>query len=128
MSTNASNIKLTNLEGANKYKIGTYKSSAVSQILADKKIPFTESLRDQENVGKLERGEIDFWATTDVVARYLAKQEGVSNLQTALVIDEADLYLAVNKDTPDDVVAKLQKTLDEMRKEGVVDQITNNYL
>lgn len=128
MSTNASNIKLTNLEGANKYQIGTYKSSAVSQILADKKIPFTESLRDQENVGKLERGEIDFWATTDVVARYLAKQEGVSNLQTALVIDEADLYLAVNKDTPDDVVAKLQKTLDEMRKEGVVDQITNNYL
>jgi polar amino acid transport system substrate-binding protein len=128
MSTNTSNVKISNLEGAAKYKVGTYKSSAVSQILTDKKVPFAESLRDQENVSKLEKGEIDLWATTDVVARYLAKQEGVSDLQTALVIDEADLYLAINKDTSDEVVQKLQQTLDQMRQEGVVDQITNNYL
>ena len=77
---------------------------------------------------KLTTGEIDLWATTDPVGRYLAKQEGVSGLQTVLRFNEAQLYLAINKDTPDEVVAKLQKALDEMRADGFIEQATNNYL
>lgn len=49
---------------------------------------------------KLEKGQIDLWATTDPVGRYLAKQEGVTGLQTVLRFNEVELYLAFNKDTP----------------------------
>ena len=39
-----------------------------------------------------------------------------------------DQYLALNKDTPDEVVIRLRAALEQMRKEGVIDSITNNYL
>ena len=81
------------------------------------------ALRDQENVKKLTGGQIDLWATTDPVGRYLAKQEGVSGLQTVLRFNEAKLYLALNKDTPDEVVERLQKALEQMRQEGFVDYL-----
>ncbi|MFZ3155769.1 MAG: transporter substrate-binding domain-containing protein, partial [Pseudomonas sp.] len=73
-------------------------------------------------------GKIDLWATTDPVGRYLAKQEGVSGLTTVLRFKEAELYLALNKDTPDEVVQRLQKALDELRSEGFVEDMTNSYL
>ena len=73
-------------------------------------------------------GKIDLWATTDPVGRYLAKQEDVTGLNTVLRFRDAELYLALNKDTPDEVVQRLQKALDELRAEGFIDEMTNNYL
>ncbi|MGZ3081021.1 transporter substrate-binding domain-containing protein, partial [Pseudomonas aeruginosa] len=86
------------------------------------------ALRDQENVKKLTGGQIDLWATTDPVGRYLAKQEGVSGLQTVLRFNEAKLYLALNKDTPDEVVERLHKALEQRRQEGFVDEAVANSL
>ena len=67
-------------------------------------------------------------ATGDPAGRYLARQEGVNDLKTVLRFNSAELYLALNKDVPDDVVARLQKALDELRKEGEVDAIMARYL
>jgi polar amino acid transport system substrate-binding protein len=36
--------------------------------------------------------------------------------------------LALNKAVPDEVVAKLQKALEDMRAEGKVDEIMGRYL
>jgi polar amino acid transport system substrate-binding protein len=85
-------------------------------------------LRDTENAKKLMAGQIDLWATGDPAGRYLAKQEGISGLKTILRFDSAQLYLALNKEVPDEVVQKLQGELDKMRSEGFVDDILNNYL
>ncbi|WP_152226942.1 ABC transporter substrate-binding protein [Pseudomonas sp. SCB32] len=115
-------------EAGAKYKIGAYKNDAVSEGLEKQGIPVINALRDQENVKKLTSGQIDLWATTDPVGRYLAKQEGVSGLQTVLRFNEDQLYLALNKDTPDEVVQRLQKALDSMRADGFIEQATNNYL
>ena len=73
-------------------------------------------------------GKIDLWATTDPVGRYIAKQEGASGLQVVLRFNSAALFLALNKETPDEVVERLQKALDELRNEGFVDEITSSYL
>ncbi len=113
-----SKIAVKNLKDAARYKLGAYKNDAVSQHLEAQGIPVINALRDQENVKKLTGGQIDLWATTDPVGRYLAKQEGVSGLQTVLRFNEAKLYLALNKDTPDEVVERLQKALEQMRQEG----------
>ncbi|KEZ75094.1 amino acid ABC transporter substrate-binding protein, partial [Pseudomonas syringae pv. syringae FF5] len=59
--------------------------------------------------------------------RYLAKLEGVTGLKTALRFNSAELYLAVNKSTPDEVVRRLQKALDQMRVEGWVDAAKARY-
>ena len=123
-----SSINLASLDEAKQYRIGAYKGDAISEYLVDKGVEHSTSLRDQETARKLVAGQIDLWATGDPAGRYLAKQEGVSGLRTVLRFDSAELYLALNKETPDEIVAKLQAALDQMRAEGFVDDILNSYL
>ena len=52
----------------------------------------------------------------------------VSGLKTILRFDSAELYLALNREVPDEVVSKLQAEPDKLREEGFVDDIVNNYL
>ncbi|WP_415846047.1 substrate-binding periplasmic protein [Stutzerimonas zhaodongensis] len=123
-----STVRLTSLEQAKQYRVGAYKNDAVSQHLESKGFEPVNSLRDQENVAKLLKGQIDLWATTDPVGPYLAKQEGVSGLTTVLRFNDAQLFLALNKQTPDEVVNKLQNALNEMKSDGAIDAILRRYL
>ncbi|MCO6059765.1 ABC transporter substrate-binding protein [Pseudomonas sp. MOB-449] len=121
-------ITLGSLDDARKYKVGAYKGDAIAEYLAQQKLDPVTALRDQENAKKLEKGQIDLWATGDPAGRYLAKQEGVGGLKTVLRFNQAELFLALNKEVPDEVVKKLQGALDQMRAEGFVDEILNSYL
>jgi len=121
-------MQLSSLDQAQQYRIGAYKNDAVSQHLESKGFEPINSLRDQENISKLLKGQIDLWATTDPVGPYLAKQEGVSGLTTVLRFNDAQLFLALNKQTPDEVVTRLQKALNEMKSDGAIDAIMRRYL
>jgi polar amino acid transport system substrate-binding protein len=90
--------------------------------------PYRIALRDQENAHKLLAGQIDLWATGDPAGRYLARLEGVGGLKTVLRFNSAELFLALNKDTPQEVVERLQQALDGMRQDGFVDQVFAEYL
>ncbi|MBS7662378.1 ABC transporter substrate-binding protein [Pseudomonas lalucatii] len=121
-------ISLSSLEQAKQYKVGAYKGDAIAQHLEERGLQPITALRDQLNAKKLMEGQIDLWATGDPAGRYLAKQEGVSGLKTVLRFDSAQLYLALNREVPDEVVQKLQSELERMRDEGFVDDILNSYL
>lgn len=123
-----SKISLETLDDARKYKIGAYKGDAIAETLAKQGLKPIVVLRDQDNAKKLTSGQIDLWATGDPAGRYLARQDGVNGLKTVLRFNSAELYLALNKDVPDETVAKLQAALDQLRKEGVVDDIMARYL
>lgn len=123
-----SKITLNTLNDARKYKIGAYKGDAIAETLAKQGLKPVVVLRDQDNAKKLVNGQIDLWATGDPAGRYLARQDGVNGLKTVLRFNSAELYLALNKDVPQATVAKLQAALDQMRKDGVVDEIMGRYL
>jgi len=123
-----STIELSTLEQAKKYRIGAYKGDVIAEKLAADGLNPVLVLRDQDNARKLVDGQIDLWATGDPAGRYLARQEGVNGLKTVLRFNSDQLFLALNKDVPDEVVAKLQKALDDMRSEGKVDEIMGRYL
>lgn len=123
-----SKIALDSLEQARQYKIGAYKGDAIAETLTKQGLKPIVVLRDQDNARKLVNGQIDLWATGDPAGRYLARQEGVNDLKTVLRFNSAELYLALNSDVPDDMVARLQAALDELRQEGVVDEIMARYL
>lgn len=123
-----SKITLESLAQARKYKIGAYKGDAIAETLAKQGLKPIVVLRDQDNAKKLVNGQIDLWATGDPAGRYLARQDGVTGLKTVLRFNSAQLYLALNKDVSDEIVAKLQAALDQLRKEGVVDDIMARYL
>ncbi len=123
-----SKITLQTLEQARKYKIGAYKGDAIAETLTKQGLAPIVALRDQDNARKLVSGQIDLWATGDPAGRYLARQEGVTGLKTVLRFHSAELYLALNKDVPDEIVSKLQLALDQLRKEGEVERIMARYL
>ncbi|MFR0692344.1 substrate-binding periplasmic protein [Enterobacterales bacterium AE_CKDN230030158-1A_HGKHYDSX7] len=123
-----STISLNNLEEAKKYRVGAYKGDAMAQYLTEHGFEPVLALRDQENAGKLQEGQIDLWASGDPAGRYLAKQVGVTGLKTVLRFNSDQLFLALNRETPDAVVQKLQGALDKMRAEGFVDDVLNSYL
>ncbi|PBW70201.1 amino acid ABC transporter substrate-binding protein [Pseudomonas aeruginosa] len=121
-------ITLGSLDEAKKYRIGAYKGDAIAEFLGKNGFEADLALRDQENAQKLVKGQIDLWASGDPAGRYLAKQEGVTGLKTVLRFNSDQLYLALNRETPDEVLQKLQAALDGMRKEGFVEDILNSYL
>ncbi|MBB1518963.1 substrate-binding periplasmic protein [Aquipseudomonas guryensis] len=121
-------ITINSLEQAKQYRIGAYKGDAIAEHLLAQGLEPLTSFRDQENARKLQEGKIDLWATGDPAGRYLAKQEGVTGLKTVLRFETAELFLALNPETPDEVVQKLQQELDKMRQEGFVDKVLNSYL
>ncbi|AWY42303.1 amino acid ABC transporter substrate-binding protein [Pseudomonas putida] len=123
-----SKITLETLDDARKYKIGAYKGDAIAETLTKQGLNPVVVLRDQDNAKKLVNGQIDLWATGDPAGRYLARQDGVTGLKTVLRFNSAELYLALNKDVPDEIVTKLQAALDQLRKEGGVDDIMARYL
>ena len=123
-----SKITLQSLEDARQYKIGAYKGDAIAETLAKQGLKPVVVLRDQDNAKKLLNGQIDLWATGDPAGRYLARQEGVTGLKTVLRFNSAQLYLALNREVPDETVVKLQAALDQLRKEGGVDEIMGRYL
>ncbi len=123
-----STISLSSLEDAKAYRVGAYKGDAISEHLNKQGVEPISSLRDQENPQKLMKGDIDLWATGDPAGRYLAKQQGITGLKNVLRFDSAQLYLALNKATPDALVAKLQAALDSMRADGFAAEVDKRYL
>ncbi|VVO10573.1 substrate-binding periplasmic protein [Pseudomonas fluorescens] len=123
-----SKISLESLQQARKYKIGAYKGDAIAETLTKQGFAPVVVLRDQDNARKLVNGQIDLWATGDPAGPYLARQDGVTGLKTVLRFNSAELYLALNKNVPEEVVKKLQAALDQLRNEGVVDDIMARYL
>ncbi|WP_460132146.1 substrate-binding periplasmic protein [Pseudomonas sp. S1_E04] len=123
-----SKIQLADLEQARGYRIGAYKGDAIADTLTKQGLKPVVVLRDQDNAQKLLEGQIDLWATGDPAGRYLARQVGVTGLKTVLRFNSAQLYLALNKEVPDEMVTKLQAALDELRKSGRIDQIMAQYL
>lgn len=121
-------INITSLEQARGYNIGAYKGDAIAEHLAAQGLEPSLALRDQANIEKLQNGEIDLWATGDPAGRYLAKQQGVTDFKRVLRFDDAQLFLALNKETADETVAKLQAALEQMRSDGTVEAINGRYL
>jgi polar amino acid transport system substrate-binding protein len=120
-------IVLTRLEQAKGYRIGAYKGDAIGERLQAQGLNPILLLRDQDNARKLVTGQIDLWAAGDPTGPYLAKLEGITGLKTVLRFNHAELYLALNKATPDAVVGKLQAALDELRAQGEVEKIIARY-
>ena len=125
-------LKIATIDDAKKAgKIGTSKDSAAEQFL--KQEGFTNIVSaadDNENASKLFSGEIDLWVVGELTGIHKTKATGndPSGLEKVLDVKDTQLYIAFNKETPDEEIAKWQKALDEMKKTGVYDKILSKYL
>lgn len=123
-----STLQLDSLEQAKGLRIGAYKGDAIAESLHKSGLKPVLVLRDQDNAKKLASGEIDLWATGDPAGRYLARQIGMTAFRTVLRFNGTELYLALNRSVPDEVVNTLQQCLEQMREDGFVDATFARYL
>ena len=122
-----SKVRVKKLDDLKKYRVGGYKGSAIATYLKSKGIPVIEAHKDNANPKKLDSGKIDVWVTGDITGRYIADLEGYADIRTAYKVRSVEMYLALNLDVPADVVKRLQAALDNMRQEGIVDELTSRY-
>jgi polar amino acid transport system substrate-binding protein len=125
-------LKIATLDDAKKAgKIGTCKGYASEQFLKQKGFTNTVSAADDnENASKLFSGEIDLWVVGELAGIHIAKATGndPTGLEKAFDVQDTQLYIAFNKETPDEEIAKWQKALDDMKKTGVYDKILSKYM
>lgn len=128
-----SNVSIENLhEDVPKYIVGTVRDSAPEQVLIAEGVSIDklQRLHDLElNVKKLADGRIDALLFNEPAIFYSIKRMGLNPDEYEVVhaMFAAPLYYAVSKGTDSAIVSRLQKALDELRNEGVVDAIIRKY-
>lgn len=117
-----SNITLSSLEDARKYKVGGYKGDAISLFLQAEKFKVDEAINDEQNIQKLDAGRIELWAAGALGGPFQAKKMNIK-VKPLLTFKKAEFYLACNLAVDPAVIKKLNATLQDMVKDGTFDKI-----
>lgn len=121
-------IKIDKLDDAKKYKIGGYQGDAVAVFLQSKGFKVDETIKDPQNVDKLEAGRIDLWASGSQGGPFIAKQHNPPvKVKPVFNIKETQLYLACNKGMGDDLIKKMNDAIGGMIKDGTTQKIFAKY-
>lgn len=121
-------LSVASLNDAKQYAVGGYNGDAVARYLwtqGFEKLQLVYNERD--NVKRLESGKIQLWATGEYLGPYFARQERVAAPKLLWTFREAQMSLAFNKSAPDELIKKLNDTLEEMRKDGVIAALSAKY-
>lgn len=123
-----SDITLSSLDDAKDLRIAGYKGDVMSDYLVSKGFNVVMSQSGDVNARRLVLGQADLWVTDGLVGPLVAREEhDIEGLKPVLVFRETPMYLAVSKETSSEVVADLQKALDEARGAGELDSIVASY-
>lgn len=111
--------------------IATYKDDVREQLL--KSLGFTNldsSKSPASNLKKLLSGRVDLWLYSNLGVRSIAKRIGIDPDEVELVLPfkDNDAYIAISRGTPQAVVDQWQAALDNMKREGVFEKISKQWL
>ncbi|WLQ12543.1 ABC transporter substrate-binding protein [Hahella aquimaris] len=120
-------VSITSIDDLKKYRVGGYKGDIASEYLIEKGVNVSLIDDDTLNLKRLYGKYIDLWISGPYSGPYYAKQAGYPSPQPAYVFNQAEMYLALNVDTPQQYVDLLNETLAKMRSEGKIDEIIARY-
>ena len=122
------------LNDAKKAKsIGAVKNDAKEQLLIEnnfKNLQYKISGNKQSNLEKLVNGQIELWSSSNRSALYMIKKYKLQNKVVATKVPafaQYSLNIAFNKDTPEYIIKKWQKALNDLKTDGIYIQIINKY-
>jgi len=128
-------IKISSVEDLSKYKMGVVRDDVGEQLLL--KAGINVANIDQiggvnvliQSIRKLNKGRFDLFAYDDEVAFWIIKKQGFDpdNYETVYTLKKGQLYYACNKKVSQLLIQKLQQALDELKEEGLYQQIIDNY-
>jgi polar amino acid transport system substrate-binding protein len=125
-------IKIKSKKDLHKYRIGTIINDSSELYMNRLGVPSDKLHRNIDsisNVKKLEAGRIDLVVTNWVEFKIIAEDLNIdSNLYEKIyTVDTSVVSYAFHKKTPDWIINKFQKALNEIKEEGVYDQIMEKY-
>ncbi len=129
-------IKINSIDDLKKYNIGTIMKDVGEQLLNEKGIPNSKLDRIggtdaiNKSIMKLNKGRIDLFSYDSNVLKWKIKQQGLNpaDYETVYVLKKGKLSYAFNKNTSDKIVNRIQKVLDELKKDGTYQKILDKYL
>lgn len=127
------NIKIKNKADLKKYKIGAVRQDVGEQLVISAGYPKSKvnSVAKADIAARmLDKERIDLWAYEESVAKWKLKSLGLSpgKFQTVYVLKKSQMYYSLNKKTSKAISSKLQKSLNKLKKKGVVKKIIKKYL
>ncbi|MGQ5522790.1 substrate-binding periplasmic protein [Chitinimonas sp. PSY-7] len=122
------NIRLSSLEDARPFRIGTYNADARDTFLRAKGFNVDPATSDAVNPRKLLARRIDLWATGPYEANAQIIANGWSSqIVPILTFSRVELYLACNLAVRNEVVDKLNVILNVMNNDGSAAAIDRRY-
>lgn len=121
-------IKLSTLEDARPYTIGTYGGDARDQYLRERGFRVEPAPNELLNPPKLIHRRIDLWAASMRRSSNLLAQHGWDKkIVPLLTFRRIPVYLACNPAVGDAVVARMNGALDAMRRDGTLRRIESAH-
>lgn len=129
-------LSITSPEDMKKYKIGAVIQDVGEQLLIEAGVPAKDidstggTNAISKSIKKMNLGRLDAFAYDQNVLKWELKKQGfdVNLYETVYVLKSGELYYAFHKDTPDDIIQKMQEYLDALKSEGVYQKIRDTYL
>ncbi len=130
------NITINTLADAKKYKTASTQNDFREQYLIKNGFALGTNLDrgsdNETNVKKFLAGRVDLITENEIVLNYMIKQEGKnpSVAKRQMKINElsgSGLYMALSIQTSDEILQKLQKGLESIKKKGIYQSILTKY-
>lgn len=121
------NLKIDKLEDTRGMLYAGYRGDVMTEYLKERGYKVSEMESDDLNPKRLELGQVDLWIAERLAGPFFASQQNVEGLVPVYSFNNVDLYLAMNLDTPDDVIQKLNEGLETIKKNGLYEAIGTKY-
>jgi polar amino acid transport system substrate-binding protein len=127
-------VRISSLADLNKYKIGVVRGSAEQYLLTRVGVNVKNVVPEEDGetiVKMLKSGDmnIDAWANAELPGIWLMNRSGIMTKDYNTVYnlgDEAEIYYAFNKETPDSLIQAFQRSLNLTKQEKSADG-TSDY-
>ncbi|EDM48502.1 substrate-binding periplasmic protein [Marinobacter algicola] len=120
-------LQIDRLEDAKGLRFGGYRNDVMTEYLLERGYEVSALDSDDLNPKRLELGQIDLWIADRLAGPYFASQQNVEGLDPVYSFNDTELFLAINLDTPDATVEKLNAGLRKVHETGMFEAIETKY-
>lgn len=120
-------LQIDRLEDARGLRFGGYRNDVMTEYLLERGYEVSALDSDDLNPKRLELGQIDLWIADRLAGPYFASQQNVEGLEPVYSFNDTELFLAINLDTPDETVEKLNAGLRKVHETGMFEAIETKY-
>ena len=109
------NLQIDDLEDTRGLLYAGYRGDVMTEYLLERGYKVSEMESDDLNPKRLELGQVDLWIADQLAGPYFASQQDVEGLVPVYSFNKTELYLAMNMETPDEVIQKLNQGLETIK-------------